>query len=106
MTFEKFADILREVGLPFAYHHFAEGESPNPPFLIYLSPGEDNFSADNWMYYAFTAMNVELYTDRKSPETEKMLEEIFAEHKLFYTKTETYIEEEKLFEVLYEMEVI
>ena len=26
--------------------HFAEGESPDPPFICYLLPGSDNFSAD------------------------------------------------------------
>ena len=26
--------------------HFAEGESPDPPFICYLFPVSDNFSAD------------------------------------------------------------
>ena len=38
--------ILEELGLPFAYDHFAEGESPETPFICYLSPGSDNFAAD------------------------------------------------------------
>ena len=29
-------DVLKELGLPFAYDHFAEGESPEPPFVVYL----------------------------------------------------------------------
>lgn len=28
--------------------HFAEGESPDPPFICYLLPGSDNYSADGW----------------------------------------------------------
>ena len=39
MTYEQIAAMMEEMGLPFAYHHFAEGESPNPPFLLFLSPG-------------------------------------------------------------------
>ena len=31
MTYEQIAEMMEEIGLPFAYHHFAEGESPAPP---------------------------------------------------------------------------
>ena len=27
MTYEQVAEMMEEMGLPFAYHHFAEGES-------------------------------------------------------------------------------
>lgn len=43
---EKLLSILDSIGIPYAYDHFAEGESPEPPFLCYLLPGSDNFSAD------------------------------------------------------------
>ena len=47
--------------MPFTYHHFAEGESPRPPFVIFLSPGEDTFGADNLMYHSFKQLDIELY---------------------------------------------
>lgn len=34
--------LLKETGIPFAYDHFAEGESPEPPFVCYLLPQSDN----------------------------------------------------------------
>ena len=37
--------MIEELGLPFAYDHFAEGESPEPPFVCYLLPGSRNFAA-------------------------------------------------------------
>ena len=40
---DKFLDILKSAGFPYAYDHFAEGEAPDPPFLCYLLPGSDNF---------------------------------------------------------------
>ena len=43
---DRLLKILSEMALPFAYDHFAEGESPNPPFICYLLPGSNNFSAD------------------------------------------------------------
>lgn len=105
MSYEEINEMMMEVGLPFAYHHFAEGESPNLPFLLFLSPGENTFSADNLMYHSFKQLNIELYTDVKSPETERRVEEVLLQHNIYYTKTEVWIESEKLYEVLYTMEV-
>lgn len=105
MTYEEISEMMQEIGLPYAYHHFAEGESPNPPFTLFLSPGENTFGADNLMYFSFKELHIELYTDEKSPETEKRVEEVLLQHNLYYTKTETWIESEKLYEVLYQMEV-
>ena len=66
-------EILEAVGLPYAYHHFAEGESPEPPFICYLMPASDNFAADGKVYYKVDGFHIELYTDAKSPETEAAL---------------------------------
>ena len=105
MTYEQIATMMEEMGLPFAYHHFAEGVSPAPPFLLFLSPGENTFSADNYMYFSFKQLDIELYTDIKNPEIEENIERVLKRHKIYYTKSEVWIESEKLYEVLYEMEV-
>lgn len=105
MSYEEINEMMQEMGLPFAYHHFAEGESPQPPFLIFLSPGENTFSADNLKYYSFKQLDIELYTDEKAPEKEMEIETVLKEHHIFYNKSEVWIESEKLYEVLYEMEV-
>lgn len=105
MTYDEINEMMQEIGLPYAYHHFSEGESPNPPFTIFLSPGENTFGADNLMYFSFKQLNIELYTDRKSPEAKERVEEVILQHDLYYTKSETWIEPEKLYEVLYTLEV-
>lgn len=97
--------ILEELGLPFAYDHFAEGESPETPFICYLSPGSDNFAADGKVYYKINEVHIELYTDYKDPELEKRLEDILDGASIFYEKSETWIESEKLYEVLYTFEM-
>ncbi len=51
MTYENLLHMLRETGIPFAYDHFAEGESPEPPFICFLLPASDNFSADGEVYH-------------------------------------------------------
>ena len=105
MTYEQIAEMMEEMELPFAYHHFAEGESPKPPFLLFLSPGENTFSADDQMYFSFKQLDIELYTDVKNPELENQIEQVLKRHKIYYTKSEVWIESEKLYEVLYETEV-
>ncbi len=105
MTHETVMSMMREMKLPFAYDHFAEGESPNPPFVVFLYPGSDNFSADGKVYHKINRLSVELYTDIKNMELEEQLEAVFDEHGIYYEKSEVWISEEKLYEVLYEMEV-
>lgn len=104
---EKITAILEEIRLPFAYDHFAEGESPDPPFICYLIPNSDNFSADGRVYYKINEIHIELYTDCKDLSAEQKAEAVLDEHGIFYEKTEVWIESENLYEVLYtfEMEV-
>jgi hypothetical protein len=99
-------EILEAVGLPYAYHHFAEGESPEPPFLIFLFPGTDNVFADDTVYQKIDELNIELYTDKKDPETENLIEDILIAHELPYEKSEVWIESEKMYEVLYQTQMI
>lgn len=98
---DELINILKETEIPFAYDHFAEGESPEPPFICYLLPGSNNFSADGKVYFKANEVHIELYTDFKDLAVEQKLEAVLDEHGIFYNKSETWIESEKLYEVLY-----
>ena len=102
---DKILSILNALGIPFAYDHFAQGESPNPPFICYLIPGTNNFSADGVAYYKINQFNIELYTDLKDLSLERKIEEALDEASIFYNKSETWIESESLYEVLYTFEM-
>lgn len=102
MTHNEIVELLEEVGIPLAYHHFAEGEAPEPPFLCFLFPREKEFGADNVVYHSFHEVDIEVYTDLKNPELEAKVERVLNAHEIFYHKSETWIEDEKLYEVLYE----
>ena len=101
---DKIISILNEIGLPYAYDHFSEGESPNPPFICYLLPGSDNFAADGKVYYKIDDVHIELYTDYKNTELELKVEEVLDRYSIFYNKSEVWIDSEKLYEVLYQFE--
>lgn len=105
MTHQEVLEMMNEMKLPYAYHHFVEGESPDPPFLVFLYPGSDNFAADGKVYFKVNRLNIELYTDLKDVELEETVEAVLDEHGIFYEKSEVWIESENLYEVLYQMEV-
>ena len=99
---DELVKIIEEIWIPFAYDHFAEGESPAPPFLCYLLPGSDNFAADGRVYYKMSEVRIELYTDFKDVALEEKVTAVLDNHGIFYEQSEVWIEEEKLYEVAFE----
>ena len=106
MTYDEVVEMAEETGLPVAYDHFAEGESPDPPFLVFLFPSSDNFPADGQVYAKINSLHFELYTDKKEPEIEAKVEAVLDQRGIFYDKSEVWIPDERLYEVLYTMEVL
>lgn len=97
--------ILEKTGIPFAYDHFAEGDSPGPSFLCWLIPQSDHFSADGKAYLKVSEVHLELYTDRKDLAAEKKVEDVLDDAGIFYSRSEVWIETEQLYEVLYIFEM-
>ena len=102
---DKLLSIIQAMDIPYAYDHFAEGEAVDPPFLCYLLPRSDNFSADGKAYFKVNVVNIELYTDLKDLSVEQKVEAVLDEHGIFYDRSEVWIENEKLYEVLYSFEL-
>ena len=102
---ETLLSVLDSIGIPYAYDHFAEGESPEPPFLCYLLPGSSNFSADGKVYHRISEVRLELYTDCKDLAAEQKVEDVLDAAGIFYNKSETWIDSEKLYEVLYSFDM-
>ena len=102
---DRLISILKEMGIPYAYDHFAEGEAPDPPFLCYLLPESDHFSADGKVYHRISEVRLELYTDFKDLSSEQQVETALDGAGIFYNKTETWIDSEKLYEVLYSFDM-
>ena len=105
MIIENIVEMLQEMNIPFAYDHFAEGESLEPPFICYLIPGSDNFAADGKVYFKMNEVRIELYTDFKNLNLESRVEGVLDGHEIFYNKSETWIQSEKLYEVMYSFEM-
>ena len=94
-------NLLKSTGLPVAYHHFTS--PPTPPYIVYLFSYSFNFGADNKVHSQADNYQVELYTTIKDPASEKLIEDLFDANDIYWEKTETYIESEDLYQVLYEI---
>lgn len=69
--------------------------------MCYLLPGSRNFAADKQVYYKGSEVRLEVYTDRKDLGLEARVEAVLDGHGGFYSKSEVWIESERLYEVLY-----
>mgnify|MGYP000850270137 FL=1 len=95
---------LKSIGLPIKYHHFTE--PPLPPYLVYLCSYSSDLVADNTNYVDIENFQIELYTDKKDLASEKLVQDKLKELELPYSKTEYWIESEKLYQVIYEVQLI
>lgn len=93
--------LLKTTNLPVAYHHFTS--PPTPPYIVYLFSYSSNFGADNKVYNGEKNYQVELYTKTKDPASEALIEGLFDANDIFWDKTETYIDSEDLYQILYEI---
>lgn len=103
MTLAELCALLETTGLPVTYRAWPESEAPELPFLCYLSAGTNTLPADGRVYYQWEAVRVELYTAIKDPTTEAIVET--ALEGFHWQKTETYIDTERCYMILYEIEV-
>lgn len=106
MTTKEVYTMLNGVGIPCVYHHFSEKSGQQPPFICFFYPQDNDFLADNSNYSRINQLAVELYTDNKDFELEETLETVLAESGFVWVKNETYIDSEKMYEVVYTMEIV
>ena len=96
-------EILQQTGLPCAYSHFAEENSPAaPPYIVYLGRGQNNFEADNTYYYQRNRYQIEYYFTMKDEDAEAQIEQLLLANGYLYDKSEdVYIEDEGVFVIYY-----
>jgi len=106
MTYEQIASMVESIGLPYAYYQFPEGTGQAPPFVCFFYASTDDVYADDSNYQRIVVLNIELYTSEKDFELESQVEEILKNNGLTYSKEESYIDSESMWQIAYEMEVI
>lgn len=106
MTFKEISTMIKNIGLPYAYYQFPEGTAEAPPFICFYYSNDDDLKADNSNYQKIEHLNIELYSDEKDFVNESAVEAALAEAGLVWKRTETYIDTEHFYMVLYETDVV
>lgn len=106
MTYQEVATMIAGTGLPYAYDHFNENEAPTPPFICFYFEGSGDLAADNTNYLRVRPLTLELYTDNKDFATEATVEAALNGAGLVFSRTEVYIDSERLYMVTYQTEII
>ena len=107
MTLEGLYAVLVATNIPVTYHSWSDSDSERPalPFMTYQVAYSNNFMADDKVYLAVQHIDIALYTAAKSPTTESTVETALDAAWLPWNKTETYLDSEKCFQIIYEVEV-
>lgn len=103
MTLEQVADMLETTGFPVAFEQWPEGAVPAMPYIVYFTPYTNNFAADGTAYFVANHVQIELYTKLKDPVSEDKVEEALSS--VFWEKDQTYLDTEKCYQTIYEIEV-
>lgn len=106
MTFKEIASMIASTSLPYAYFSFDEGNAPDPPFICFYYAESNDFVADDTNYQKVESLIIELYTSNKDFTVEKTVEDVLRSSGLVYSRSETYIASERLYEVIYETDVL
>ncbi len=104
MTYADIVGEMRNLGFPCAYYTFSEAQPL--PYVIVVETHNSDLVADNHNYKGLVNLQVELYHKVKHPPSEKLIEDRFKELRLPYGKTEAFVDSEKLFQVVYEIQLI
>lgn len=106
MTLDELYEMLESSGLPVAYYQWQVGNVPPLPYLVYYFPNSSDEYADNVNYQQNNSLNIELYTKNKDFETENAIRQLLNDNGLTFTTSESYLNSEEMYEVLFETEVV
>lgn len=104
MTLTDLYNILTSTGLPVAYQAFKPEENVKPPCITYEAAFSQNFGADNRVYSPFTNVDIFLFEKTKDG-SEAILENVLNANMIFWDKTETYENDEKVYQIIYEVKI-
>lgn len=103
MEAQDLCDGLELTGYPVRYRQFKSAQAP--PFICYFFVESADFMADNVNYLKMGDYYVEVYTEDKDLAAEAAVEAQLKALGLAWSKSETFIDTEDMYMVLYEVRV-
>ena len=104
MTLKEVADLIASCGFTWRYSHFSQ--IPNSPYIVYYFPSENDIHADNVNFVNCRQLFIELFTKPKDIASEAIIEGKLKEAGLSWYKQTDFLNDEKLYQTTYELEVI
>lgn len=106
MKREDVKTMVQSVGLPCSYYQFPDNTPQSPPFIVWFFSRNMDVYADDSNYTDKEVLNIELYTRYRDFEQEQAVEEILSSNGFTYAKEASFIDNEKIWQISYESEVI
>ena len=103
MNYAEFKAIMDQINIPHTYYSFPEKKVPKPPYFVWYFQGSNNFGADDVVYAEILEPVIELYSPQKSFEDELTIEALLNASELFWNKSDSYIESERMHMTVYEI---
>lgn len=103
MELEEIYAKLRALGIPVAYLKFDKPQKL--PFVAYLEAGTEIQGADNYNLYRRVTIRIELYSEKKNPELERKIEELFRNVGID-KDGDVYLNDENMFMTVFSFETI
>lgn len=95
--------IGAQLNAPVAYSHFTE--PVKPPYLVYLGAGQEQFEADDTIYWRRNVYTIEYYFEKKDETKETSIENLILSAGFQYDKSDdVYIQDEGLFVIYYNLQ--
>lgn len=106
MTLNEVSEMIDGIGIPNAYYQFANNTGISPPFIIFYYPENLDLIADGVNYCKINRLVIELCTDNKDFSLEEKIENTLNENGLVYQRSETYLDSEQMYEVIFLTSVV
>lgn len=103
MELDEIYKKLCTLGIPVACLKFSKTQKL--PFIAYLEAGTEIQGADNYNLYRRTTIRIELYSEKKSPELERKIENLFRSVEI-EKDGDVFLENEKMFMTVFSFETI
>ncbi|MDE5583717.1 MAG: hypothetical protein K2J08_08430 [Ruminococcus sp.] len=94
---------LRTLCIPVAYLKFDKPQKL--PFIAYFEAGTEIQGADNYNLFRRTEIKIELYSEKKNPDLERKIENLFRMVEI-EKDGDTYLNEENMFLTVFSFETI
>lgn len=102
MTLAELKTQLETTRLPVSFSSVPL-DTVTPPYVCYFQDSSNNFAADGIVYYSSKVIVVRLYTEKRNEETEALIEDALLG--IFYSKSISFLDDQKIYEISYQIEV-